>query len=84
MGLKKLAAKVVEYNERLESGKASKIKPDHVASVLAKLRKKADELEAKIALTQSTEKKARLERKLGVARTHVARAEWLLKEISSS
>ena len=36
MGLKKLAAKVVNYNERLESGKASKIKPGHVEKVLGK------------------------------------------------
>ncbi|SFU04794.1 hypothetical protein [Sedimentitalea nanhaiensis] len=82
MGLNKLAAKVVEYNERLESGKASKIKPNHVEKVLAKLKKKTDELEAEIASAHSADKKARLEKKLGVARTHVERAEWLLNELS--
>lgn len=82
MGLNKLAAKVVEYNERLESGKASKIQPDHVLKVLEKLRKKAAELEDQIEVAGSADKKARLEKKLGVARAHVERAEWLLNEIS--
>lgn len=81
MGLKKLAAKVVDYNERLQSGKASKIKPSHVQKVLEKLRKKSDELEAQIAEAQSPDDRARLERKLDVARVHEERAEWLLKEL---
>ncbi len=81
MGLKKLAAKMAEYNERLESGKASKIKPDHVKKVLEKLRKKSVELQADIASAHSTDKRARLERKLEVARAQEARAEWLLKEL---
>ncbi|WP_413719173.1 hypothetical protein [Silicimonas sp. MF1-12-2] len=81
MGLKKLAAKVVEYNERRDSGKASEIKPSHVKKVLNKLQKKSEELEAEIAEVNSAEKKARLEKKLEVARAHVERAEWLLKEL---
>ena len=82
MGLKKLAAKVQEYNGRLESGKASKIKPSHVEAVLQKLRAKSQELEAEIATTTSADKKARLEGKLGIARTHIERAEWLLKALT--
>ena len=81
MGLKKLAEKVDDYNARLESGKVSKIKPSHVEKVLEKLRKKTAELEAEIASTSSDEKRARLERKLEIAHTHVERAEWLLKEL---
>ena len=81
MGLTKLAAKVAEYNKRLESGKASKIKPSHVEKVLEKLRKKSDELETEIASATSPEKRARLERKLEVARAQQERAEWLLNEI---
>ena len=81
MGLKKLAAKVVDYNERLECGKASEIKPSHVEKVLAKLKRKIEELEAEIAFAHSAEKKARLETKLAVARTHVERAEWLLTKL---
>ena len=82
MGLKKLAAKVAEYNDRLEGGKASKIKPGHVKKVLEKLRAKETSLEAEIAAAAGDDdKKARLERKLEVAREHIARAEWLLAEI---
>jgi hypothetical protein len=83
MGLKKLAAKVAEYNERLESGKASRIEPAHVQAVLEKLKKKTASLEAGIATEPSQDKKARLEKKLSVAHAHVERAEWLLKELSA-
>lgn len=82
MGLKKLTAKVEEYNLRLKSGKASKIKPSNVEAVLQKLRSKSTELEAEIATATSADKKARLEGKLGIARTHIERAEWLLKELT--
>ena len=82
MGLKKLAAKVEDYNARLEIGKASKIKPSHVEAVLQKLRAKAIELEAEIAKAPSADKKARLEGKLAIAQTHIERAEWLLEELS--
>ncbi|ABV92290.1 hypothetical protein Dshi_0544 [Dinoroseobacter shibae DFL 12 = DSM 16493] len=81
MGLKKLADKVTDYNARLDSGKASRITPSHVEKVLRKLRVKSTELEAEIAAASSAKKKARLESKLGIARTHIARAEWLLKEL---
>lgn len=82
MGLRKLAEKVADYDQRFESGKASKIKPGHVEKVLAKLRSKADELEADIAAAGSNEKKARLSKKLGVATAQIERAEWLLKKIT--
>ena len=82
MGLKKLAAKVADYNERLRSGKAKKIEVDHVEKVLEKLRKKSTELQAELERAHSSEKRARLERKLEVAHTQVERAEWLLKELS--
>ena len=81
MGLKKLAAKVADYNERLKDGKASKIKPGHVRKVLEKLRKKSAELEAELASAHTPEKRARLSRKLEVARAHEERAEWLLKDL---
>lgn len=81
MGLKKLAAKVAEYNARLEQGKAREIKPSHVRKALSKLQQKAAELETDLAATTDKDRRARLERKLRIAREHVARAEWLLKEI---
>jgi len=82
MGLKNLAEKVDEYNDRLEQGKVEKIKPDHVKKVLKKLNKKASQLESEIASAKKEEKKVRLSRKLAVAREHVARAEWLLDNIA--
>ncbi|MFY0690490.1 MAG: hypothetical protein JXR14_01055 [Paracoccaceae bacterium] len=81
MGLKKLSEKLADYNARLEAGKTEKIKTDHVEKVLAKLRKKSADLEEEVAEEKNADKKARLERKLGVAREQVARAEWLLNEI---
>jgi predicted nucleic acid-binding Zn-ribbon protein len=81
MGLKKLAGKVDEYKERLEAGKADKIEPVDVQKVLEKLRKKVVELERDIAGATGSEEIARLERKLEIARTHIARAEWLLEDI---
>lgn len=81
MGLKKLAEKVEEYNERLDSGKASKIKPKHVEKVLEKLRRKTADLEAELAEATSDDDRERLATKLAVARTHTERAEWLLKEL---
>lgn len=82
MGLKKLAAKVAQYHDRLERGKASKIKPGHVRKVLEKLRAKETSLQAEIAAAEDDHEKARLERKLDVAREHIERAEWLLAEIA--
>lgn len=81
MGLKKLARKISDYNERLEEGKASRIKPDHVEKVLRKLQQKVESLEEEIRVAPGPEKKARLERKLEIARAHVERAGLLLKEI---
>jgi predicted nucleic acid-binding Zn-ribbon protein len=81
MGLKKLAAKMADYNERLESGKARKIKPHHVEEVLQKLRAKSAKLELEISAAKSADKKARLEHKLQIARAHIKRGEWLLNEL---
>lgn len=81
MGLKKLAAKVAEYNDRFKDGKASKINAEHVEKVLEKLRNKRRELEEELASARTQHKRARLERKLEVARAQEERAEWLIKEI---
>jgi thioredoxin reductase len=82
MGVKQLAEKVAEYNDRLEQGKVEKIKPDHVKKVQKKLQKKTAELEAEIAATGNEDKKVRLKRKLAIAREHAERAEWLLDKIT--
>jgi predicted nucleic acid-binding Zn-ribbon protein len=82
MGLKKLAGKLADYQERLEAGKARTIEPAHVEKVLDKLRRKEADLLYRIAAETDGEERADLERKLGVAREHVSRAEWLLAELS--
>jgi hypothetical protein len=81
MGLKKLAEKLANYNARLERGMTKEIKPDHVHTVLKKLRKQYAELETEWSSETKAEKKERLARKLGVAREQVTRAEWLLQQI---
>lgn len=84
MGLKRLTEKLADYHQRLERGKASKIKPGHVKKVLQKLRKKVADLEAEIASTKNADKKTRLQKKLGIAREQVTRARWLLKQIAET
>jgi hypothetical protein len=81
MGLKKLAAKVAEYNERLEHGKAYEIEPSHVERVLEKLHRKLADLEEELVNTKKADKKVRLTKKLNITREHIKRAEWLLQEI---
>ena len=81
MGLKKLAARIADYNERLAAGEASRIAPEHVLKVLAKLRRKEADLIETLGATASAEKRDRLTRKLVIAREHIARAEWLLTQI---
>ncbi len=82
MGLKKLAAKLSEYNERLEQGKAHKIKAVHVEKIISKLRGKASDLESEITSTKNDDKRARLKQKLQTATEQVRRAEWMLDKIS--
>ncbi|SMX48111.1 hypothetical protein [Maliponia aquimaris] len=81
MGLKKLAAKLADYRARLEGGKASEIKPDHVRKVLEKLRRKQADLEAKMEKADGDEDRERLTRKLEVAQQQIRHAEWLLENI---
>lgn len=81
MGLKKLIEKVADYNERLQRGKASKIKPSDVQKVLTKLHKKKDELEVEITSSKRADKTERLKTKLGIVTEQIKRAEWLVAEI---
>jgi uncharacterized protein YlxW (UPF0749 family) len=83
MGLKKYAGKLDEYYQRLTQGKVEKIKPSHVEKVLAKLRAKKVQLEEEIKTTAKESKKARLERKVLIAKEHIKRAELLLEEIDT-
>jgi hypothetical protein len=81
MGLKKLAAKVAEYQERLAAGHAKKIEPEHVKQVLDKLRRKEADLLVRLATETDEAERADVERKLHVAREHIERAEWLRREL---
>ena len=82
MGLRKLARKVADYQERVAAGKARTIGPEHVEKVLDKLRLKEAELLARIVTEADPEERADLDRKLRVAREHIERANWLLSEVS--
>ncbi|MBV7393228.1 hypothetical protein [Mameliella sediminis] len=81
MGLKRLAEKMAAYKARLQKGKARKIKSGHVEKILHKLRKKSEELERELAAADSGSAKARLSRKLDIARVQIERGEWLLKQV---
>ncbi|WP_193142185.1 MULTISPECIES: hypothetical protein [unclassified Meridianimarinicoccus] len=82
MGLKKLAGRVEAYRDRVKQGKADKIKPQHVERVLDRLRRKEADLKDKLDHAHGSRDKDRLKRKLRVARKHIERAEWLLKEVA--
>jgi len=82
MGLKKLAAKLVEYQDRVDAGKARKIEPEHVRKVLDKLRRKEARLADDLAGASDKDVREDLERELNIARQHIARAEWLLQEVA--
>lgn len=82
MGLKKLAAKLQDYDDRLAEDKASQIKPAHVERVLEKLRKKEAEISHDLLQKHSAGKRERLERKQSVAREQISRAQWLLEKVT--
>lgn len=82
MGLKKLAAKVADYQERLKKGKARKIQPDHVKAVLERLERKQSKLKDDLKKAKTKSEKDRIESRLKIARKHRERAEWLLKKLT--
>lgn len=81
MGLKKLSAKLAEYQERLAAGQAKKITPEHVERVLEKLKRKESELLSDLQTETDADKRDELDHKLSVARAHIERAEWLREEL---
>ena len=82
MGLKGTIGKLDEYNDRLDQGKASKIKPDHVQKVASKLEAKAAQLRNEIEEAAKPDKKQRLSQKLAFVREQLDRARWLQERIS--
>lgn len=84
MGLGKSIDKLDDYYDRLAQNKVSKITPDHVDKVLAKLRGKENLLLAEIEGAQKVAKKVRLESKLAVVREQIQRGQWLLGKIKDN
>lgn len=83
MGLEKITEKLDKYFNRLESGKATKIKPSHVEKAIAKLHAKQKLLKDELRDAEKVSKKSRLENKLVTVREQIDRAEWLLEKIGS-
>lgn len=81
MGLKKMAKKLSAYFERLESGKAQEIEPEHVRKVLEKLHSKEAELTEKLAQAHGDEARQRYQQKLEITKEHIARAEYVLSAL---
>ncbi len=84
MNLKTSIEKLDKYYERLNKGKAEKIKPNHVEKVIRKLKAKEETLHAELAETQKESKKARLIRKIATIKEQIGRAEWLLETVDQT
>ena len=81
MALTKAIEKLKKYYDRLETGHAKKIKPNHVKKVIEKLTTKEASLIEEIKTTNKASKRERLEQKLATAREQIERARWLLNKI---
>lgn len=81
MSMKETADKLEKYQERLKSGKAEKIRPDHVGKILAKLVAREAELSAEIAETTKHGRRARLEEKRATLRELIDKARWLASQV---
>ncbi|MCC5955186.1 MAG: hypothetical protein JJU07_03720 [Natronohydrobacter sp.] len=76
----KLAEKLGDYFARLGEGRAHKIKPADVEKVIVKLRARHADLVADAA--KQPEHEARHAAKISAAEDLLARAEWLLVQLS--
>ncbi len=81
MGISKSIEKLDEYNRRLESGEAEKIKPKHVEKIIHKLMAKKQGLADELSQAIKESKKERLKHKLEIANEQIERAQWLLEKI---
>ena len=84
MNLKTSIEKLDKYYERLNKGKAEKIKPNHVEKVIRKLKAKEETLHAELAETHKESKKVRLIRKIATIKEQIGRAEWLLETVDQT
>ncbi len=83
MGLGSTVEKLDKYFQRLEQGKAQKIKPSHVDKVINKLKSKEKLLLEEIEDTEKASKIDRLQRKLEMVREQQERALWLKEKIGA-
>ena len=81
MKLKNSIEKLDAYFERLESGKAQKIDPDHVSKMIRKLTKKREGLMGELSEVVKPSKKQRLLQKCATLDAQIERARWLLDQI---
>lgn len=84
MTLSKHVEKLDKYYKRLDTGKAQKIKPEHVEKVIRKLKLKEEQLLEEERETQKPSKKERLRRKAEIVLEQKKRAEWLLEQVGET
>ena len=81
MPIKETAEKLERYQERLRTGKAEKIQPEHVAKILEKLTSKETEITAELAAATKQGKRERLEHKLATVQELIEKARWLASQV---
>ena len=81
MPIKETAEKLERYQERLRTGKAEKIRPQHVEKILEKLTSKEAEIAAELTETTKQGKRDRLEHKLATVRELIEKARWLASQV---
>ena len=82
MAISKISKRLDDYVERMKKGRAAKIKAKHVEAALDKLKRRKRALQEELESVRKDEKRARLKRKVRVAREQIKRAKWLLEEVS--
>ena len=81
MGLEKTIEKLDKYHDRLNKGKAAKIKPSHLQKVADKLTAKEKDLRVELEEATKVDKKERIERKIALVRKQQDRAKWLAEQL---
>lgn len=83
MGLETTIEKLDKYLDRLQQGKAKKIKPSHLAKVERKLKAREEMLLAELDETRKDSKRDRLKGKLALVREQLERADWLRRQLDA-
>ena len=83
MVIRKSTRKLDDYIARIGQPDAPRVKPSHVAKILAKLQNKETDLLEEIAETKKAERQERLRAKLEIVREQIRRGTILLNELSA-